>query len=152
VPNLPNVVVAVIVLNQSTILLGKSAATGKWTLPAQTIAPFQSQADAGVQGVLASTGVNVEVTASLFVSENINPPSAHDIVVVALGKPLGDLPTNDSFITTNLTIFSQVRWVDFRELGDIQNDVDDVTADAIMKFGMFLQSKSAGNQVRGRAN
>ena len=139
----PLVVVGVIVMNGSALLLGKDANTKQWTLPKGGVTKFQGLQDVGQTAVFETTGISVQVTGSIFVSEEIIPPNHHHVIIVCLGKPLG---TGDTLapIAPRPDIFSEVKWVDFRELGEIQDDVDNVTADAIMKFGLFLQSKQRG--------
>ena len=135
----PQVVVAVIVMNGSAMLLGKDVNTKQWTLPKAGVTKFQALQDVGRAGVWEATGITVQVTGSIFVSEEIIPPDQHQVIVVTLGKPVGTGHALEP--TPNSEVFSEVRWVDFRELGAIQDDVDNVTADAIMKFGLYLQSK-----------
>lgn len=138
----PQVVVAVIVMNGSALLLGKDVNTKQWTLPKGGVLKFQRLQAVAQTAIAETTGISTEVTGSMFISEDITPPDQHNIVVVALGKPLG---TGDALKpVARPDIFSEVRWVDFRELGEIQNDIDNVTADAIMKFGLYMQAKARG--------
>src|SRR5271163_760985 len=126
----PQTVVAVIVLHDSGILLGKDAKTNKWTLPKSILRKFLPTQDAARIAVESASGLAVEVTSSIFISEEIVPPDTHNVVVVTLGKLTGD-----AAVTHLDPAYSEVRWVDFRELGTIQDDIDDITADAIMKLG-----------------
>src|SRR5208282_1811696 len=104
-----------------------------WTLPKGGVLKFQELQTVGRTAVAETTGIAVEVTGSIFISEDIVPPE-HNVVVVALGKLLG---SGDALKpVARLDVFSEVRWVDFRELGDIQHDIDSITTDAIMKFGL----------------
>jgi hypothetical protein len=140
VVSLPQVVVAVIVLNTSALLLGRDKNTDQWTLPKRIVGKFQEIQAVGQSIVWEGTGISVQIVGSIFVSEEIIPPSNHQIIVVTLGKPIGGgealTPVEYS------TEFSEIKWVDFRELGDIQDDVDAITADAIMKFGAYMQNKA----------
>ncbi len=132
----PQVVVAVIVVNGTLLLLDKGAKTGQWTLPKRAVSKFQTVEDAGRRAVLEATGVSVDITGSLFVSEEIIPPDVHDIAVITLGKLIGD----GILSVSN----GPAQWVDFRDLSKIQGDVDNLTADSLMKFGLYLQSKARG--------
>jgi|SRR5271157_1801897 len=137
----PTVVVAVIVMHGSTMLLGKDTKTGFWTLPKGAVQKFQGLQAVGQTSVFETTGIATQVTGSIFVSEDIVPPDHHQVIVVTMGQPTKDA---DRTPIPRPDIFSEVRWVDFRNLGDYQETVDDVTADAIMKFGMYLNSKARG--------
>lgn len=144
VVGVPRVVVAVIVMNGSAILLGRDVGTKLWTLPKGGVAKFQRLQVVGQTVVFETTHIAVHVTGSLFVSEEIIPPDHHQITVITLGQPLG---SGDALTPiANPDVFSEVRWVDFRELGNIQNEIDNVTADAVMKFGLYIQAKTRGAQ------
>jgi len=137
----PQVVVAVIVLHNKSLLLGKDTASGFWTLPKGGVQKFQGLQAVAQTAVFETTGISTQVTGSIFVSENIEPPDLHQVIIVTMGDPkkgadLTPIPRPD--------IFSEVKWVDFREIGDYQETVDNVTADAIMKFGIYLKSKAQG--------
>jgi len=135
----PQVLAAVIVLHGSGILLGKDTVTGKWTLPKSIVPKFEPLEDTARMAVAGASGLAVDVTSSIFISQEIVPPNEHTIVVVTLGKLTGD-----AAVTHLDPAYSEIRWVDFRELGTIQDDIDDITADAIMKLGTYMQAKARG--------
>lgn len=137
----PSVIVAVIMLNAKTLLLGKDALTGFWTLPKGLVQKFQGLQAVGQAAVFETTGIAAQVTGSIFVSEDIVPPDQHSVVVVTMGEVKKDA---DLTPIPRPDIFSEVKWVDFRDLGEYQETVDNITADAIMKFGIYLQSKLRG--------
>src|SRR5271170_6353840 len=135
----PSVIVAVIMLNGSTLLLGKDTLTGLWTLPKGLVQKFQDMQAVGQAAIFETTGIAAQITGSIFVSQDIVPPDTHSVVIGTMGqiKPGADLtpiPRPD--------IFTEVKWVDFRDLGEYQETVDNITADAIMKFGMYLKAKA----------
>jgi ADP-ribose pyrophosphatase YjhB (NUDIX family) len=142
--NTPDVIVAVIVTNGGTLLLGQDVGTKLWTLPKGGILKFQGIQDAAQKAVFDTTGISVQVPGSIFVAEEFVPPDRHDIIIATLGKPLGDGST--LVPKPNPEAFSEVRWVDFRNLGEYQETVDNMTADAIMKFGIYLQQKTQGHR------
>jgi ADP-ribose pyrophosphatase YjhB (NUDIX family) len=137
----PQVVVAVIVLHDKSLLLGKDAETGYWTLPKGGVQKFQQIQAVGQTAIFETTGIAAVVTGSIFISEDIAPPDHHQVVVVTMGQPK---PDADLTPIPRPDIFSEVRWVDFRNLVEYQETVDNLTADAIMKFHIYLQSKARG--------
>lgn len=137
----PQVVVAIIVLNAKSLLLGKDAATGYWTLPKGGVQKFQQIQAVAQTAVFETTGIATQVTGSIFVSEDIAPPDVHQVIIVTMGQPK---PDADLTPIPRPDIFSEVKWVDFRNIGEYQDTVDNMTADAIMKFGMYLNSKARG--------
>lgn len=137
----PQVIVAVLVMNGSTLLLGQDVNTGKWTLPKGGVLKYQPLQAVGETATLETTGVAVTVTGSIFVSEEMNTDTQeHNIIVITLAKPTS--PENTALSPHD--VFTEVRWVDVRDLGGYQETVDNLTADAIMKFGYYLQSKARG--------
>jgi ADP-ribose pyrophosphatase YjhB (NUDIX family) len=141
----PQVVVAVLVTSTvGGLLLGRDAKSKQWALPYGVIPKFQAIQTVGETAVRELTGASVQVMGSIFISENIIPPHEHQVVVVALGKLLTDF--EGTTLIPDGNIFSEVRWVDFRQLGEIQDEIDNVTADAIMKFGLYLQGKTRAAQ------
>lgn len=135
----PQLVVAVLIIGgNGTVLLGRDANSNQWTLPKGAITKFQPTQEVAKIAVLETTGIPVNVTGSLFITEEIVPPDTHNVYVITLGQTedkqeLEPMPRAD--------VFSEVRWVGFNDLQSISADIDPVTADAITKFGLYLQAK-----------
>lgn len=134
-------IIAVLVMNKSTLLLGQDSVSKQWTLPKAEISFGQPCQGVAQKAVFETTGVAVTIGGSIFISEDIQPDH-HYVVVVALGQPIGKDANIEPIPMPG--VFSAAKWVDFRELGDYQNSVDDLTADVIMKFGVYMQSKARG--------
>lgn len=139
--HLPRIGVAVIVIDKHNgrILLGRSTkepVAGKWVVPGGKIEPFEHIQDTGVREVLEETGIRVVVRNVMFVSEIVNPPDEHRIILYVNGQYVSGEPSPGSDL-------SEVRWVDFRELQTIEPEMSDLTVDAISKLGMYLQARGA---------
>lgn len=148
----PRVGVATIVMNAGhNILLGRSnkeETKGQWIIPGGKIEPFETIQEASTREILEETGVQISGQEMLFVSERVNPPNEHRIVIYVEGKAAGgDLRAT----FTEEDELSEVRWVDPRDLGFYQNEMSPMTVDAFMKYSMVLRAKAA-NQIQQMAS
>lgn len=134
-------IVAIIVMNKSALLLGQDSISKQWTLPKAEISFGQPTQAVAQKAVFETTGIAVTIGGSIFVSEDIKPDH-HYVVVVAIAQPIGKEGNIDPIPMPG--VFSDVKWVDFRDLGEYQETTDDLTADAIMKLGSYLQGKARG--------
>jgi ADP-ribose pyrophosphatase YjhB (NUDIX family) len=134
-------IVAVIVMNKTSILLGQDSSSKQWTLPKAEISFGQPAHGVAQKAVFETTGVAVTIGGSIFISEDIKPDH-HYVVVVAIAQPIGKEGNIEPIPMPG--VFSAAKWVGFDELGEYQETVDNLTADAIMKFGSYLQGKARG--------
>lgn len=130
----PRIGVAVIVIDKGRILLGRSTKepiVGKWVVPGGRIEPFEAVQATGEREVLEETGLTVQVRNVMFVSEIVAPPAEHRIILYVNGiLENGEIKAGSDL--------SEVRWVDFRELDSIADDMSELTVDAISKLGMYF--------------
>ena len=142
--NFPRVGAATFVIKGTEILLGRSKKlNNQIVIPSGGIKPFETVNDAARREVLEKTGIACLVQDILFVSEYIQPPQGaswsgladHRIVIYMLGQYVDGEP----FAGDDL---SEVFWADTRELAKYQNDMTDMTVDAIYKFSIALRSRS----------
>ncbi len=136
--NNPRVGIAAIVTRGTEILLGRSKKepiVGKWIIPGGGVRPFESLPDTVVRELKEETGLTIKPGAVLFVSEVLNPPTEHRIVIYVDAECAGgELRAGDDL--------SEVRWVDARNLGDLQNDMSELTIDALHKFSLILKARA----------
>src|SRR5208337_1442784 len=149
--NLPRVGVATIVINVGhNVLLGRSTkeqTKGQWIIPGGKIEPFETIQEASTREILEETGIQVGNQEMLFVSERVNPPDEHRLVIYVSGQATGGV-LRSAF--TEEDELSEVRWVDPRDLGFYQHEMSDMTIDAFMKYSMVLRAKAA-HQVQQMA-
>lgn len=140
----PRVGVATIVMNVGrNVLLGrsnKSQTKGQWVIPGGGIQPFETIQETSAREILEETGIEVGNQEMLFVSERVNPPDEHRIVIYVEGQAKGGL-LRSTF--TEDDELSEVRWVDPRDLGFYQNEMSPMTVEAFMKYSYVLQAKAA---------
>ena len=141
--NLPRVGVATIVINVGhNVLLGRSTkeqTKGQWIIPGGKIEPFETIQEASTREILEETGIQVGNQEMLFVSERVNPPDEHRIVIYVSGQATGGV-LRSTF--TEEDELSEVRWVDPRDLGFYQNEMSEMTIDAFFKYSQILKAKA----------
>jgi ADP-ribose pyrophosphatase YjhB (NUDIX family) len=142
--NLPRVGVATIVVNVGhNVLLGRSTkeqTKGQWIIPGGKIEPFETIQEASTRETLEETGIQVDSQEMLFVSERVNPPIEHRIVVYVSGQAVGGV-LRSTF--TEEDELSEVRWVDPRDLGFYQHEMSEMTIEAFLKYSYVLRAKAA---------
>lgn len=136
IPPTPAVIAAVIVLGGNTFLMGKSRTTGQWGIPQAQVKWLESMDVTSKRAVLNYSGIEAEITGQLFSTQDIKTDS-HIIGVITMGKVTGGEMKNET------EECSEVKWVSADMLGDIQDEVDNLSADAIQKFGLYLRSRAA---------
>lgn len=145
VDNFPRVGVAAIVTRGSEILLGRSKKqpiVGKWVVPGGGVKPFESISLTVIRELKEETGILIQPGSVLFVSEILDPGVDHRIVIYVDAEYVsGDLVAGDDL--------SEVRWIDVRRLGDMQNDMSELTIEALHKFSLVLKAKSL-QKMQGR--
>lgn len=138
----PRTSVAAIVTRGSEVLLGcsiKEPIVGKWVIPGGDIEPFESIVTTVQFTLLEETGIIIKPGSVLFVSEVLNPPHDHRILIYVDAEFLGGaLQAGENF--------SEVAWVDVRKLGDMQDDMSELTIDALHKFSLILRARSMQKQ------
>lgn len=136
---LPRVGVAAIVVNGPKILLGQTNKTpiaGQWVLPGGGVEPFESIFDTVKREFKAETNLDIQPGQVLFVDEILDRhKNQHRIIIYVEATILGeaDLKAGDDL--------NDVRWVDVRELGDMQDSISDATINALHKFSVFLKAR-----------
>ena len=142
--NLPRIGVATIVINVGhNVLLGRSTkeqTKGQWIIPGGKIEPFETIQEASTREIKEETGIEVGSQEMLFVSERVNPPDEHRLVIYVSGQATGGV-LRSTF--TEEDELSEVRWVDPRDLGFYQHEMSEMTIDAFMKYSMVLRAKAA---------
>ena len=125
--------VSAIVLNEGKVLIGR-AGEHKWVTPGGSILEGETLLDATINSVFQCTGVTVEPKSVIFVSEIIEPE--HRIILYLYADYVnGDAAPSG--------IWDEVKWVDVRELGSVQDEMANETIDAFFKFSVVLR-KSGG--------
>jgi ADP-ribose pyrophosphatase YjhB (NUDIX family) len=147
----PRVGVATIVINVGhNVLLGRSTkehTKGQWIIPGGKIEPFETIQEASTREIREETGIEVGNQEMLFLSEKVNPPDEHRLVIYVSGQATGGVLRSNF---TEEDELSEVRWVDPRDLGFYQHEMSDMTIDAFMKYSMVLRAKAA-HQVQQMA-
>ena len=134
----PRIGVATFVLRGADVLLGRSKKepiVGKWVIPGGRVKPFERLQETAVREFLEETGITITAKNVLFVSENVQPPNDHRIVIYVDGQYVSGEPTPGDDL-------SEVRWVDVRQLGELQSDMTDMTLDALYKFSLVLRART----------
>jgi 8-oxo-dGTP diphosphatase len=138
----PRVGAATFVVNGTQILLGRSKKlNNQIIIPGGGVKPFESINDAARREILEEAGIQILMQDVLFVTEIINPPNEHRVVIFMLAQYLsGELEAGDDL--------GEVFWADTRELAQYQDDMTEVTLDAIYKFSIAVRSRG----MTARAN
>jgi len=129
----PTVEVATFVIHDGKLLLGKDE-NGKWRVPGGVINTFETCEKAAQRTFIEATGVGIKAEHILFVSEDIDNPARHRIVVYAYGQYL------QGEISEKIPTYTDIQWVDVRELGPLQNGMTDDVIDAMFKFSLCLKA------------
>jgi nucleoside triphosphatase len=128
------------VVKGTEILLGRSKKlNNKIVIPGGGVQPFEKVNDAARREVLEETGVACLVDDILFVSELVNPSYEHRVVLYMLGQFVAYADEKGLQAGDDL---SEVFWADTRKLADYQDDMTELTVDAICKFHIALRSRS----------
>lgn len=150
---MPNLTVGTIVMqDRASVLLGKVSAdgvdAGLWAIPDGIVNDGETIRDACIRTVKEATGLDVEPRMTLFLCERV-VEGDHRIGIFVLAEP-----TNTGIVPSER--YSEMKWVDVRELGNLQKNegMSDFTADAFVKFSVFLQQQApkAAAPVSGTVN
>jgi ADP-ribose pyrophosphatase YjhB (NUDIX family) len=126
---------ATFVVKGTEILLGRSKKlNNQIVIPGGGIKPFEPVNEAARREILEETGIVCLVADILFVSELVDPPNDHRIVIYMLGQYVDGEPVGADDL-------SEAFWCDTRKLADFQNEMTDLTLDAIVKFSLALRAR-----------
>ena len=132
----PHVGAATFVVKGTEILLIRSKKlNGQIVIPGGGIRPFETVNNAARREVLEETGIACLVQDILFVSELVKPGEDHRIVIYMLGQYIDGEPVAGDDA-------SEAFWCDTRELAKYQDDMTDMTVDAIYKFSIAIRSRN----------
>jgi ADP-ribose pyrophosphatase YjhB (NUDIX family) len=131
----PHVGAASFVVKGTEILLGRSKKlNNQIVIPGGGIRPFESVNDAARREILEETGIACLVADILFVSELVDPPNDHRIVIYMLAQYVDGEPVAGDDL-------SEAFWCDTRKLGDYQDQMTNLTLDALCKFAIALRAR-----------
>jgi 8-oxo-dGTP diphosphatase len=134
----PRTGIAAIVTRGYEILLGRSKKhpiEGKWVLPGGGVKPFEALPDTVVREFKEETNITIKPGAVLFVSEVLDEPFDHRIVIYVDAEYVsGELKAGDDL--------SEVKWVDVRNLGDYQDEMSELTIDALNKYSFIVKARA----------
>jgi 8-oxo-dGTP diphosphatase len=137
-PKLPHIGVATFVIKGTEILLGRSKKLGgKIVIPGGEIKPFEHINDTARREIMEETGVATLIQDILFISELIDrkrDPNDHRIVIYMLGQYVDGEPVAGDDL-------SEAFWADTRKLDQYQEDMTDMTVDALVKLSMALSRR-----------
>jgi ADP-ribose pyrophosphatase YjhB (NUDIX family) len=132
-------VIAIIMKPEGKVLIGRNS-EGKLVIPGDTVRLYEQGKDTLARAFIEKTGLIIQPQSVMFVSEIVKPPAPHRIIICMYAVVVsGELSAGGDL--------TEVKWVDVRALGTIQDDMDDVAIDAFHKFSIVLKS-----QAMGRAN
>jgi 8-oxo-dGTP diphosphatase len=136
----PRVGAATFVIKGTQILLGRSKKLNdqivipggglKWGEPLQQAARREIKEEAGIDILMGDV---------LFVSEIVTPED-HRIVIYLMGQYVQGEPVAGDDL-------SDVFWCDTRELAQYQDEMTDLTIDAIYKFSIAVKSRGMTTRV-----
>ena len=132
----PQVEVASIIMHEGRVLIGRPK-NGQWEIPGGAIQPFEELKTAAIRSVFSLSGVTSDPKNVVFVSEVLNEKlNSHRVIIYIYSMYVeGELkPSVD---------WEEAQWYDVRQLGDLQNQMDDQTVDAFYKFSMILRQSVA---------
>lgn len=147
--NLPRIGAATFVIKGTEILLGRSRKHpgplgDKIVIPGGGIKAFEGVNDAARREILEETGVACLVDDILFVSELVKPPYEHRIILYMLGQFVTYADEKGLQAGDDL---SEVFWCDTRKLADYQDEMTDLTIDAIVKFNIAIRSRGMARRA-----
>ena len=157
-PNLP--VGTIVMYDRAHVLIAKAISgpdAGLWTIPNGVIGDGETVRNASVRSIKEDAGVDVEPKMTLFICERVVSDD-HRVAVFVLAEPvLAPASVASSVLPSEPVLipgagYSDVRWVDVRNLGDVQKNegMSDFTADAFVKFSGFLKTQASATS--GRVN
>jgi ADP-ribose pyrophosphatase YjhB (NUDIX family) len=140
----PQVEVASLIMNEGKVLIGRPK-NGRWEIPGGEIQPFEEMKEAAIRSVFSLSGVTSDPENVLFVSEILNAKlNAHRVIIYIYSMFVeGDLKPSVNW--------EEAQWYDVRQLGELQNQMDDQTIDAFFKFSKILR-QAAGRSKFNETN
>ena len=133
----PIVEISTLIIHDAKVVLGKDE-NGKWRLPGGKINQFESCQDAAVRTFRETTGISIKANNILFINEDISiPEERHRIIVYAYGEYV------EGVIGEQMPTYTDIQWVDVRELGPLQADMTDEVLDGFFKISLVLKQQAS---------
>lgn len=129
-----------VMMDRANVLIAKAnfgPDAGLWTIPGGLVNQGESIRQASVRTIQETTGLDINAQSSLFFCEVVKPDD-HRISIFCLATPLStEIKAGSQY--------AEVRWIDVRELGQLQKTegMSDFSADALVKFGDFLKVQAS---------
>ena len=133
---LPTIEVASLIMKEGAVLIGRPEG-GLWEIPGGAIQPFEEMKTAAIRNVFSLSGVASDPQNVIFVSEVLNEKlNQHRVIIYVYSSYIeGDLKPSEDW--------EEAQWYDVRQLGELQNEMDEQTVDAFYKFSMILRQSVA---------
>jgi ADP-ribose pyrophosphatase YjhB (NUDIX family) len=138
----PRITVATIVMkDRANVLLGRSnrsLTSGKLVIPGSYLQLYETIFEASARGIKEQAGITVNPKQMLFMSEKVDKDTKeHRLAAFCFGEYVEGEPKPGSD-------FTDITWVDPRELGNMQSELDELTVDAFYKFSIVMRSQANG--------
>ena len=124
-----------IVMHEGRVLIGRWN-DEPWETPGSEIGVCEHILEATIREVFEHTGVSVEPKNVIFVSEVIEPEKEIHRILIYL---YAEYVEGEITIREEEPLWTEAKWVDVRELGNIQNEMSDEAVDAFFKFSLVLR-------------
>lgn len=130
----PRVGAATFVINGTKILLGRSKKlNNQIVIPGGGVKWGEALQEAARREIREEAGIEILMGDTLFVSEIVTPTDHRIVIYLEARYVEGELEAGDDL--------SEVFWADTRELNKYEEDMTDLTTDAIYKFSIAVRSR-----------
>jgi ADP-ribose pyrophosphatase YjhB (NUDIX family) len=128
---------SIVMKNDVTVLIAKAKSgpdTGLWVIPGDLILDQESVRMASIRIIKEECGITIEAKETLFLCEIVKPDD-HRISIFCFANHLEGEPCPNA-------LYSEVKWVDVRDLGHIQQKegFSVFAEEGFFKFSKFLKS------------